>query len=256
MTNAVDSELDFRRNLLVDQDNPILVQKAWRDHRSDGVAYLGVRHGEDALTWNVFRFLDKEGALEVAQRLFGLEYPIEEVLFWGCDPDARPSVQQDLNILIRYHDGRRRGTMTEPDLVFVTSHEICFVECKVSCTRDAWSATGGGWRKRWADYRTIPHIGGRLAENPGTAERDAYQLFRNAIYAALLSDRLGRKAAKVAGLVSSKWCSRLQEVAAVYRAFAQSTDFVEVLELRYWEELVDRVPKPVASKIKLALNDG
>ena len=41
--------LDFRTNLIVDANNPVLILKAWRDHDTQGRAYLGAPHGEDAL---------------------------------------------------------------------------------------------------------------------------------------------------------------------------------------------------------------
>ena len=61
---------DYRENLVVDRDNSILIQKAWRDRFSNeshwnagygGQAYLSRPNSEDALTWNVFRSLQVAG---------------------------------------------------------------------------------------------------------------------------------------------------------------------------------------------------
>lgn len=65
MTNDL-MEYDFRNNLIIDKNNPILIQKAWRDRFSaeshwnagyGGEAYLSRKNSEDALTWNIFRSL-------------------------------------------------------------------------------------------------------------------------------------------------------------------------------------------------------
>jgi hypothetical protein len=54
---------DYRKNIIVDKDNPILIWKSWGDHNTDGQAYLSRPYGEDALTWNVFRSLQKFGCM-------------------------------------------------------------------------------------------------------------------------------------------------------------------------------------------------
>jgi hypothetical protein len=140
--------VDFRENLIVDRDHPILVQKAWRDHYQDGSAHLAAPHGEDALTWNVFRSLEQENQLEVVQRFFGLTKPIQEILYWGCSPDGKSDAQQELSIALRGLDGRQKGTMTEPDIVLLTEAEVCFDENKFLCGKEPWAASKKkeGWR--------------------------------------------------------------------------------------------------------------
>jgi len=144
---------DYRTNLIVDVDNPILIQKAWRDRfsgpsywkegKDGGKAYLGVQHGEDALTWNVFRGLQKEGPKghKIISHVLGLSQ-IEKILFWGCDVESNGEEQQLLSILIRTTDGELKGTMTEPDLVIITTEEVTFVECKLNLNgcQSPWQA--------------------------------------------------------------------------------------------------------------------
>src|SRR5262245_18654539 len=92
--------VDFRKNLIVDQNHPILILKAWRDHDQKGCAHLAAPYGEDALTWNVFRSLEKANQLEVVRQFFGLTKPIQEILYWGCSPDAKSDAQQELSIAL------------------------------------------------------------------------------------------------------------------------------------------------------------
>jgi hypothetical protein len=260
---------DFRTNLIIDQNNPILVMKAWRDHDSAGWAYLAAPYGEDALTWNVFRFLDLKGPREVAQRFFGLRSPIEEFLFWGCDPDGRSNAQQVLSILLRGLDGSRRGTMTEPDLVILTDTEVCFVECKLSFAPAPWSARAmqttlavlacgtsqqdAGWKKRWGDYRARPAFQSLPAE-PTPENGAVYQLVRNAIYAHLLAEKLGKDRVVVLSLTSRLQADLFPGTARQYAHVRGLCDtFATVADLRHWEDLRPHVPAEPRAKIQGAL---
>lgn len=187
-------EYDYRENLIIDEDNPILIQRAWRDHlwgKNAGHTHLTRLHGEDALTWNVFRTLQLAGkdGLKVISDIFGIS-KIERILFWGCDVEHQGEEQQLLNILIRKIDGRHRGTMTEPDLVIITEGEVVFVECKLNQPRNAspWKAQGEGAKKRMKTYiEKFPEL--KHIDDWETV----YQLIRQYVYAKSLSEHLKKK---------------------------------------------------------------
>ncbi len=102
------ARLDYRRNLKTDRDNPVLVQKAWRD-RFSGASHW--RKGQD-------------GA--------------ETLLFWGCATEPSGyDAQQKLSSLIRLVDGRLGGTMTECDLVFITDTAVAVIEVKLNVEPEA-----------------------------------------------------------------------------------------------------------------------
>lgn len=191
---------DYRENLIVDKDNPILIQKAWRDRFSDkshwiagygGQAYLSKPNSEDALTWNVFRSLQvaREDGLRVISNIFETS-KVERILFWGCDVEHHGDEQQLLNILIRTIDGKLRGTMTEPDLVLITEEEVVFIECKLNQDgrSSPWRAQGEGAKKRMKTYR-----GEFLELDDITDWEDVYQLIRQYVYAKSLSKILKKK---------------------------------------------------------------
>ena len=191
---------DFRENLIVDRDNPILIQKAWRDRFSrkehwkadyGGLAYLSKPNSEDALTWNVFRSLQLAGSdgLRVVSGVFGLSQ-IKRMLFWGCDVQDFGEEQQLLNILIRTVDGKLPGTMTEPDLVIVSQKEVAFVECKLNLNgrTSPWRARGEGAGKRFEIYREIfPEL------ERVDGWKDVYQLIRQYVFARLMAGHLGKR---------------------------------------------------------------
>ena len=188
-----------------------------------------------------------------AQTFFSLEDPIEEVLFWGCDPDGHSDIQQRLNILIRQLDGRRKGTMTEIDLVFITRREVCFVECKLHCSREPFSARGDGWRKRCEDYRTLGGFKKALPKNPPDEPfRAIYQLVRTAIYAELLRADLNKQKARVHALLSHARCDKFPEIRERYKQFSEVCPFVNIGHIGYWEDLPNFEPG-ITKKLKEAL---
>jgi hypothetical protein len=199
---------DLRRNLIADSDNPVLIQKAWRDHfagesfwqpgKDGGKAYLGVAKSEDAMTWNVFRSLQLEGhsGLRVVADVLGIS-AVETVLFWGCDVEKQSDIQQLLNILIRTIDGQLKGTMTEPDLVFVTEGEVVFVECKLNLNsnQSPWKAQRGSRDEdSGAARRMRSYIKAGFVELEGLKNwEEIYQLIRQYIYATRMADVLQKQ---------------------------------------------------------------
>lgn len=199
---------DFRPNLIVDPNNPVLIQKAWRDHfagksywqpgKNGGKAYLGVANSEDAMTWNVFRSLQLEGGcgLIVIADIFGLS-TVESLLFWGCDVEKQGDIQQILSILIRTIDGKLKGTMTEPDLVIITSEEVVFVECKLNLNskQSPWKAQQRASDKEsGAKRRMESYINNNFEElSEVTNWEEIYQLIRQYVYAISLADTLRKK---------------------------------------------------------------
>lgn len=229
---------DYRSNLIVDENNPILIQKAWRDRfsgpsfwkegKEGGKAYLGVKHGEDALTWNVFRSLQREGqkGCQVISRVLGLSQ-IDKILFWGCDVESNGEEQQLLSILIRATDGKLKGTMTEPDLVLIADAEVAFVECKLnqSGNQSPWRARQvlpgkeGGSAKRMEVYKRVGVDGLDQIEDRIKDWQDVYQLIRQYVYANLLADAL-EKEPVVIPLVNEE---HLKALAPIYCKLKESS---------------------------------
>lgn len=192
---------DYRENLIIDKDNPILIQKAWRDRFSSkshwqagygGQAYLSRLNSEDALTWNVLRTLQLGGkpGLEVISDILGIS-KVHRILFWSCDVEHHGEEQQLLNILIRIIDGKHQGTMTEPDLVIITEGEVVFVECKLNQNGKAspWKAQGEGAEKRLKTYIE------KFPELKSVSDwKTVYQLIRQYVFAKCLSEYLKKKA--------------------------------------------------------------
>ena len=193
---------DFRSRIIVEPDSPILAWKANRDRYTQGIQpiyaglpYLGSQASEDALTWNVFRSLQKAGRLDVICNELGIGVP-RGMLLWAVAPeidDANAELQQVTGALIRGYDGILPGQVTEPDVIILGTTGVCVVECKLSSPdkppSHLWDGSVESVRKRLPIY---------LQAEPGLLKKDAsdgeiagiYQLVRMAFYALQLSRSL------------------------------------------------------------------
>ena len=134
---------DFRQRILVDPNNPILAFKASRDRytlrrgqeKYAGLPHLGSVNSEDALTWNVFRSLQKAQRLDLVVEWLQIDMGRPTaMLIWCLDPeltDAAGDLQFQLGDLLRSADGVILGQISEPDIVIQGTEGIAVVECKL-----------------------------------------------------------------------------------------------------------------------------
>ena len=207
----IDVPWDYRKNrIIVDWDNPILAFKANRD-RSNGKPQISSPNSEDALTWNVFRTLQKNNMLGILRSLFNNSDEIHnpKILLWTLSfSDESNELQFEVGDKIRHIDGKHKGQITEPDIVIETNSSLYVVECKLGSPlhppSHLWDAgENSGSKKRMNDYFNgdSPFMNGKEVEALYCGE--GYQLFRMAYYAHQLA-----KAGKQPYLISitnEKW---------------------------------------------------
>ena len=119
--------VDFKDNLIVDPNDPVIAAQArnWRFSKGKvkGLAYIGSENSEDALTWNVFKTLEKSNPESWFPEIFPQiildkeEQFIDSGLrFWDkyFPPMTRPFPEGETHV----------------DLTIETSHKLIFVEAK------------------------------------------------------------------------------------------------------------------------------
>jgi len=186
--------LDFRSRIIVDPDSPILAFKASRDrytrrwHVYAGLSYLGSRYSEDALTWNVFRSLQKAQKLGFVCDEFRIGEPLG-LLLWTLATEVdnvSAKLQYSAGMLIRKFDGILPGQTTEPDVIILGTKGVAVIECKLSEPEKApshlWKGLLGSVTKRLPIYRQAePNLLKKDVTDAQIAE--IYQLVRMAFYA-------------------------------------------------------------------------
>lgn len=205
---------DYRRNIILDADNPILSWKAEKDKYAtylfspevqecflQGIPRLGSLHSEDALTWNLFRSLHQDNKLQLVTDFLSPSMEVSMLYFWGhsiqqSSAEIDSTVQEALNEIEPWgRDGRRQ--QTETDVMLHGPRDLVMVECKLQVPGKpvkAWTRSSSGMR---ADYwKFMERFGVRLFSDSFDFEADGnrfYQLFRNYLLGAALSQRWGIK---------------------------------------------------------------
>jgi len=193
---------DFRSRIIVEPDSPILAFKANRDRYTQGtqpsyagLPYLGSQASEDALTWNVFRSLQKARGLDIICNELDIGLP-RGMLLWAVAPeidDVNAELQYTVGALIRRFDGILPGQVTEPDVIIFGTSGVGIIECKLSepdkPPSHLWEGSEDSVRKRLPIYRRAqPEL---LKKEVSDAEiREIYQLVRMAFYALQLGSSL------------------------------------------------------------------
>jgi len=196
---------DYRENIIVDADHPILEWKAnkknerlrpsWfpvevRTAFPEGFPYIASEHSEDVLSWNVFRSLEVAGKLSVVTDMLKTHEDVEQLYFWQHAVSRRgqeldPEIQDVLNVMEPWG---RNGTrqQTETDVILRGRSHIVVIESKLGKPDKmvkAWSRSGPKTRPMRSDYLNfIDKLNVKLFNDDFTFDRDGrrfHQLFRN-----------------------------------------------------------------------------
>ncbi|MBD3175652.1 MAG: hypothetical protein GF320_10765, partial [Armatimonadia bacterium] len=124
---------DWRDNIVVDAGASPLAWKASRDIFGANTSVLGrlcltSENSEDALSWNLFRTLERTGHMDVVARALGLEDEYQ-VLYWHRAWDAVESLPEIRAALKRAEPWR--GYHTEADVILKGQRTLVMVECKL-----------------------------------------------------------------------------------------------------------------------------
>ncbi|MGE0083710.1 MAG: hypothetical protein AB7S75_04755 [Desulfococcaceae bacterium] len=123
-------------------------------------------NSEDALTWNVFRYLDKTCRLsEVLSHITGKPLANSELIYWSYLPRSENTWTELASA--RQEFGEELQRSSEPDLIAVNDESVIFIEAKFTATNNTQPSdphnpkkytTGGN---RWynevfkSDYATV-----------------------------------------------------------------------------------------------------
>lgn len=206
---------DYRENIIIDADHPILNWKAekkterlrpnWfpisiRSKFPDGFPYIASENSEDALSWNLFRSLQSTGKLGLVTETLNLGIDIETLYFWQHRLDQwseqiDPEIQGVLDEMEPWGKGGRRQ-QTETDIILRGKHHIIMVESKLGKPETiikAWGRSGPTNRPTPPDYlEFMTKLGVKLFKDSFDFDQDGrrfYQLFRNYLLGAALSQK-------------------------------------------------------------------
>jgi len=201
---------DYRENIIINADHPILAWKADKDRlRPDwfpstvleefpgGLSKIGSQHSEDALSWNVLRTLQLNNRVQALTDIFTSRLDVCKIYFWGHDSDSQSQevdseIQDMLNEMEPWGmNGIRQ--QTESDIILRGQRHIVMVESKLGKPAKAikaWQRSRLGMRREYVAFMEKLRL--KLFADSFDYERDGnrfYQLFRNYLLGAALAVR-------------------------------------------------------------------
>jgi len=88
-------------------------------------------NSEDAVTWNVFRFLERNGLVEIIlSSIIGVTLKSSEVIYWSYSQKENSS-WSELN-KAREEFGEEIKRSSEPDIIIKTDNKLFFIEAKLT----------------------------------------------------------------------------------------------------------------------------
>lgn len=203
---------DYRENIIVDADHPILAWKARKRNERlralwfpvavqsgfpEGFPYLASENSEDVLSWNIFRSLQMADKMCLLSNVLGMPGDVEEVYFWQHAVSRRteepaPEIQATLDEMEPWGQGGARQ-QTETDVIVRGRRHFVMVESKLGKPGQAvraWSRSSAGMRPQY--QRFMNALGISLFKDDFDYAGDGnrfYQLFRNYVLGAALSIR-------------------------------------------------------------------
>jgi hypothetical protein len=151
---------------------------------------MGRDNSEDALTFNVFRYLEKTNQIgPLLSYMTKLRIKDPEIIYWSYfwrDDDTWTELEK-----AREEFGEKKRGGSEPDLIIVTDEELFFVEAKLTASnktpghnknKDNYLSGGNGWFNRVfkSDFDTV------------AIKEKKYELMRLWLLGTWLADQLGQ----------------------------------------------------------------
>lgn len=88
-------------------------------------------NSEDAVTWNVFRFLEKSGLVKLwLKKITGTEQGSPELIWWSYSQVEKDRWSELNKSRKDFGESPKRGT--EPDLIIATDQSVIFIEAKLN----------------------------------------------------------------------------------------------------------------------------
>jgi len=228
----------------VDSDKPPIGWKACqaKDRFTRGAARglpkIASENSEDALTWNLFRTLEKTCLLNLLLEELGFKDDFK-VLYWFRPFDSvevLPEIHAALNEIEPWGIGGRKQ-QTETDIILKGGRTLLMVECKLGKPGErvkAWSKGKGRIPYSYEPY-CLPLLKDSLSME--TSMRRFYQLYRHL----MLGIKLGEKWGLEAGLLAITNCVNINANGLTHleelKVFKSTLTTPKRIHLTTWQQI-------------------
>lgn len=236
----------WQDNIIVDPDLPSIGWKACqaKDRFTRGAARglpkIASENSEDALTWNLFRTLEKTGRLNQLLEELGFKDDFK-VLYWFRPFDSAavmPEIQAALNEIEPWGVGGRKQ-QTETDIILRGGSTLLMVECKLGKSGErvrAWSKGAGRIPQSYEPYCQP------LLKDPGSMETNMmrfYQLYRHLMLGIKMGEKWGLEAGLLAVTnsinINASGLTHLEE----FKAFKSTLTIPKRVHMATWQQIAE-----------------
>jgi len=110
---------------------------------------FGRDNSEDAVTWNIFRFLEKQGLLTKYLSIYsGVPVQNAKIIYWSHDSDTGQTWKPLREARCEFEQNPAKGS--EPDLIVMTDKCLFFIEAKLTAS----NSTSSGKTSKSKKYTT------------------------------------------------------------------------------------------------------
>jgi len=210
--------VDYRDNVTIDKDNPVLKKKAgypreiYTKGNVKGLSRFGSENSEDIKSWNLFRSLQFKNEINKYYEAIEIKDNLNDILFWGLNVD-NGVFDKVLKDVLDEIEPPNLWTIqqTEPDVIILGEQTVIFNESKLGRSGgpiDAWNRKDPFSKKHELYKRNaLPYFKKGFIDNFETQARRYYQLMRNYIVGSCYAKRIGKEF-HLTVLVSSKNIAR------------------------------------------------
>jgi len=230
---------DFDNLLWKEGPDKELLEKIEGSKRESRMAH---DNSEDAVSWNVFRFLEKNGLIEGFLNLVtGTATKLREVMYWSYS-QKEGATWSELNEA-RLEFGEKTGAGSEPDIVIKTDKALFFIEAKLTAGNDPvpndvssskkYEAGGDNWFSRVfsSDFKTVAIVDKK------------YELMRFWLLGTWMAKQQGLDFYLI-NLVLSK---REANIEAIFKRHIKENPRSEFLRIT-WEAIYQYISKGISSR--------
>jgi len=202
-------------------------------------------NSEDAVTWNVFRFLERNDLVaQVLGSIIGTELHLPEIIWWSYSQKEKTSWSHLNKARLEFGEPIERGS--EPDLIVLSRNALFFIEAKFGATNktvpsqmnssNQYETGGNSWFSKvfQSDYRSI------------AIEAKKYELMRFWLLGTWIADKLGLDFY----LVNLVLAATEKNIEAVFKPHIRENEqrkFIRITWENIYQELIDAAP-PIPDK--------
>jgi len=197
-------------------------------------------NSEDAVTWNVFRYLERNDLLSgYLTSLTGEQQGSAELILWSYSP--RQDGSFDLLDRARKEFGELPNRGSEPDIIVLTDKALFFIEAKVLATNDT-SGDGDTLQRHLTEPKRYVSGGGNWYNNVSTSDHatvivhQKYELMRFWLLGTWMAERLNMPFF----LINLVMQEREINIEREFGRHIEQND-MRVFKRIYWENIYDYV---------------